>query len=181
QLERAQEAGQQHPRALYLVRLHGLPADEVPQEVRVRIDPVVPGRLTAEHEEVQAAEQPQRPVPRRLAAEDFRDGRVVRETPAEVHVERRAALALPGLLLEDLLLRQTVSSADFACCAIAPNACGSLTASSASTFRSSGISALRKPAMNWLYESPFSRAAALMRMIQSRRNVRFLFLRSRYA
>ena len=33
--------------------------------------------------------------------------------------------------------------------------------------------------MNWLYESPCARAPALMRMIHSRRNVRFLFLRSR--
>src|SRR5439155_6760242 len=73
------------------------------------------------------------------------------------------------------------SSADFACCAMAPKAAGSLTARSARTFRSSVIPALRQPATNWLYESPFARAAALMRMIQSRRNARFRFFRSRYA
>ena len=39
--------------------------------------------------------------------------------------------------------------------------------------------ALRQPDTNWLYESPSARAAALMRMIQSRRIVRFLFFRSR--
>src|SRR6266550_7164761 len=59
-------------------------------------------------------------------------------------------------------------SADLAFSAIAPKACGSLTARSASTLRSSSISAFFKPATNWLYESPFARAAALIRMIQSR-------------
>jgi hypothetical protein len=47
--------------------------------------------------------------------------------------------------------------------------------------RSSSISAAFRPAMNWLYESPFARAPALMRMIQSFRNSRFRTLRSRYA
>ena len=34
--------------------------------------------------------------------------------------------------------------------------------------------------MNWLYDSPCWRAAALMRVIQSWRKVRFLTFRSRY-
>src|SRR6266540_2791318 len=72
-----------------------------------------------------------------------------------------------------------LASADFACSAIAPNAAGSLTARSASTFRSSSMPACLQPAMNWLYERSCCRAAALMRMIQSRRNVRFFALRSR--
>src|SRR4029453_13077080 len=71
------------------------------------------------------------------------------------------------------------SSAALACAAILPNASGSLTARSASTLRSSGISALRRPATSWLYESPSRRAAALMRMIHSRLNVRFRFFLSR--
>src|SRR5919204_3244816 len=74
-----------------------------------------------------------------------------------------------------------VSSAAFACAAIAPKAAGSFTARSASTFRSSAMSAFRRPATNWLYESPFARAAALIRTIQSRRKVRLRFFRSRYA
>ena len=42
------------------------------------------------------------------------------------------------------------ASADLAFSAIAPKACGSLTARSASTLRSSSISAFFKPATNWL-------------------------------
>jgi hypothetical protein len=72
----------------------------------VRLDRVVPRRLAAEHEEVQASEKAKRRVPRRLAPDDLGDGRIVREPAAEVDVERRAALALPGLLLEDLSLSQ---------------------------------------------------------------------------
>src|SRR5262249_17738919 len=49
-------------------------------------------------------------------------------------------------------------SADLARSAIAPKACGSSTARSARTLRSSSISAFFSPAMNWLYESPFARA-----------------------
>jgi hypothetical protein len=70
-------------------------------------------------------------------------------------------------------------SAVFACSAIAPNATGSLTARSASTFRSSSIPAFVQPCTNWLYESPFARAAALIRVIQSFRNSRFRTFRSR--
>jgi hypothetical protein len=72
-------------------------------------------------------------------------------------------------------------SAAFACSAIAPKAAGSLTARSASTFRSSSIPAFEQPCTNWLYESPFARAAALIRVIQSFRNSRFRTFRSRYA
>src|SRR5207237_828942 len=45
------------------------------------------------------------------------------------------------------------SSADFARSTIFANAGGSFTARSASTLRSSVISALRQPETNWLYES----------------------------
>src|SRR5438105_14561771 len=70
-------------------------------------------------------------------------------------------------------------SAALACSAIAPNAAGSLTARSARILRSSSMPALPQPWMNWLYDSPFCRAAALMRVIQSWRKVRFLTFRSR--
>jgi hypothetical protein len=72
-----------------------------------------------------------------------------------------------------------VCRADLACSAIAVNAAGSLTARSARTLRSSSMPALPQPFTNWLYERPFARAAALMRVIQSWRNVRFRTLRSR--
>src|SRR5262249_42564168 len=71
------------------------------------------------------------------------------------------------------------SSAAFAFSATSANALGSFTARSASVLRSSSIPAAWTPAMKRLYESPLTRAAALMRMIQSCLNVRFLFLRSR--
>jgi hypothetical protein len=45
-------------------------------------------------------------------------------------------------------------SAALACSAIAPNAAGSLTARSASTFRSSSMPALPQPWTNWLYDRP---------------------------
>src|SRR5262249_13417985 len=123
-------------------------------------------------------EKPQRRVPRGLRSDDRRRGRIAREATAQRRVERRAAVALLGLRVEDLAERQACSAA-FACSAIAPNACGSLTASSASTLRSSGMSALRSPDISWLYERPFCRAAALMRMIHRRRNVRFFAFLSR--
>ena len=66
--------------------------------------------------------------------------------------------------------RFQASSAALACSAIAPNAAGSLTARSASTLRSSSMPAFAQPCTNWLYESPFARAAALIRVIQSLRN-----------
>src|SRR5262249_3358960 len=74
---------------------------------------------------------------------------------------------------------QLASSAALAFSATALNPAGSLTAMSASTLRSSSISAFLQPATNWLYESPSCRAAALMRMIQSERIVRLRTLRSR--
>src|SRR5437763_11854910 len=83
---------------------------------------------------------------------------------------RAAAASAPSL---------PAASAAFACSAIAPNAAGSLTARSASTFRSSSIPAFGQPCTNWLYERPFARAAALIRVIQSFRNSRFRTFRSR--
>src|SRR5262249_57493271 len=112
---------------------------------------------------------------------ECRHARVVRQSAAQSRVQRRAAVAVRRLAQEDLalaLVRQ-LASADFACSASLPNASGSLTARSASTFRPTSTSAALSPEMNWLYESPFARAPALMRTIHSRRNSRFLFLRSR--
>jgi hypothetical protein len=71
------------------------------------------------------------------------------------------------------------SSAAFALSAITANASGSDTAMSASDLRSSSMPAFRTPAMKRLYDSPLTRAAALILTIQSERNVRFLFFRSR--
>src|SRR5207253_10620682 len=107
-----------------------------------------------------------------------RQERLVRELERKPLVQRRLAREVARLELERLPTGQ-VCSAAFACSAIAPNAAGSLTARSASTFRSSSMPAFEQPCTNWLYESPFARAAALIRMIHSRRNSRFLFLRSR--
>src|SRR6266566_1086479 len=61
------------------------------------------------------------------------------------------------------------------------NAAGSRTARSARIFRLISTPALRRPFISRLYESACSRAAALMRVIQSRRNSTFLLRRSRYA
>jgi hypothetical protein len=130
---------------------------------------------------VDAAEEPQRHVPAELL-DELVDERLGGAAPGEMRVERRAGgLELVRLAAEDAGAAggARASSAALACAAILPKASGSLTARSASTLRSSGISALRRPETNWLYESPSRRAAALMRMIQSRRKVRFLFLRSR--
>src|SRR5205823_1278224 len=70
-------------------------------------------------------------------------------------------------------LRALAVSASFA------NPCGSRTAISASTLRSSRIPALRSAAMNREYERPTWRHAALMRMIQRPRARRFFCLRPR--
>ena len=53
------------------------------------------------------------------------------------------------------------------------NAAASLTAKSASILRFTSISANFKPCINCEYESPFIRAAALIRVIQSLRKSRF--------
>jgi hypothetical protein len=101
---------------------------------------------------VQPAEQAERHVPVPVADQPA-DERVVGEPAAEIGVERRAAVAVTRLLEERLRLPQAAlafSSAAFACSATSVNAAGSLTASSASDFRSSSISALCSPAMNWL-------------------------------
>src|SRR5262249_23496369 len=151
------------------------------EEVAMRLEraaDVVPRRLAREDEVVESAEQTKGEVPRQLGC-DVADPRIVREPATEICVQRRAALAVDRLPLEDLGLTRYFASADLACWTISPNFAGSLTARSASTFRSRSISAAFRPAMNWLYDSPFARAPALMRMIQSFRNSRFLTLRSR--
>src|SRR5205814_164293 len=69
-------------------------------------------------------------------------------------------------------------AADFAwvlaCSASVPNAAGLETASSERFLRSSVMPAFFRPLMNWPYVRPCSRAAALMRMTQSRLKSRFL-------
>ena len=110
---------------------------------------VVPGRLARPHEVVQPAEQAKRRVPVWVWADDLGCDRIACEAAAELYVERRPALAVDRLGLEDLGRRQA-SSAVFARSAIAANAAGSDTAKSASTLRSSSISAFFSPATNWL-------------------------------
>ncbi len=56
---------------------------------------------------------------------------------------------------------------------------GSVTARSASILRLMSLPAFFKPLISRLYEISFSRAAALMRMIQRPRKSRFFALRSR--
>src|SRR5262249_49560781 len=151
------------------VRLNILLLRPAPQERAVldeRRADVVPARLAREHEVVQPAEQAEREVPDEVGS-DVADPRVLREPATQCCVERRAAVAVDGLPLEDLGLPRYFASADFACSAISPNLAGSETARSASTLRSRSISAAFRPAMNWLYERPFARAPALIRMIQS--------------
>src|SRR5215211_2492208 len=181
-----QEAREQQPAALDLVRLDALGSDEAAEPVAALLEHrhrIAPGvEPFAEREVVEAAEELQRAVPA-VVVEDLADHGLLREPPAEVGVQRRAAaLALLRLVEEDSFeLGAQLPSAAFACSAILPKAAGSFTASSASTLRSSSMPALRQPATNWLYESPSARAAALIRMIQSRRKFRFLAFRSRYA
>src|SRR5215211_7495763 len=177
----AQEQRQQHPGALHLVRLHRLLGDEPAKELAVllerRVD-VVPARLPAEDEVVEPAEDLERNAA--LPALGQRAHAWIRgEPPAELCVQRRAALAVGRLFLESLSLAGQAFSAALACSASSPNAAGSLTARSARIFRSRSISALRSPETSWLYERSCARAAALIRVIQSRRKTRFLFLRSR--
>src|SRR5581483_7238241 len=180
-----QEPGQQPPGAPDLVRLHRLLADEALEQLALvgqRGIDVVPARPAAEHEVVQPAEQAQRQVPAKVGRK-LADPPVDGEAPAELRIERRAAIAELRLPVEDrgLAVYFACASAAFACSASSPNFAGSLTARSARILRSSSTSAAFSPATNWLYESPFARAPALMRMIQRRRNSRFRTLRSRYA
>ena len=97
-----------------------------------------------------AAEQPEPGVPPRRRLDDVPDARVVRELPQQPRVQRRTAVGLRGLVEKDLAMIRwagqavssaVFSSAAFACSATAANAGGSLTARSASTLRSSSISA----------------------------------------
>src|SRR4029453_1320796 len=125
---------------------------------------------------------PRRGLGRRIpgdVVDALRDDGLGGQPPTDVGVEWRAgALALVSLVEKDPFeLGSQLSSAAFACSAILPNAAGSLTASSASTLRSSSMPASRQPATNWLYDRPLARAAALMRMIQRRRKLRWVTFR----
>ena len=110
---------------------------------------VVPARVPGEHEVVQPAEQPERDVPG-VAGKQLVDPAVAREPSAERRVERRAAVAVRRLPLEDLGAAAyfAAASAAFAVSASSPNFAGSATARSASTFRSSSTSAAFRPEMN---------------------------------
>ena len=116
-----------------------------------RVADRVPRRVTGEHEVVQAGEQAERIVPREVRRERA-DPRINREPATEVCVERRAAVAVPGLPLKDLALTRyfAAASAERACSTISVNLPGSVAARSASTFRSSSTFAIFKPDMNWL-------------------------------
>ena len=159
QVERAsigqrQEARQDAPRALHLVRLHALLRSPALQELRVLLErdaDLVPRGVTGEHEIVQTAEETQRKVPREIGR-DRADPRIFREPATKVGVERRAAVAVRRLPLEDLALPGyfAAASADLACSTISLNLPGSVAARSASTFRSSSTFAIFKPDMNWL-------------------------------
>src|SRR6266540_4305049 len=180
-----QEGRQEAPRPSHLVRLHALLAHEPANPFRPlgqHGGNVGPGiHILGERQVVQGAEQAQWQIPAQIRSDRGHE-RLAGELPAQPRVERRAAVAVRGLAEEDLgLLGQLLARADLAWSATSLNAAGSLTARSASTLRSSSTPALRQPATNWLYERPSRRAAALIRMIQRRRNVRFLTLRSRYA
>jgi len=63
----------------------------------------VPRRLAAEHEVVQPAQKPQRQVPLEIGC-DAGDPRVAGELTTDAGVQRRAAVAIDGLSLEDLPL-----------------------------------------------------------------------------
>ncbi len=102
-----------------------------------------------------APEDAQRNVPRQLPDELVDEG-FVGELRANAPVERR-----PGPLTMRPLLAEGVpelgsqaafepSRADFAWAAIFENAAGSVTARSASTFRSSSMFAFRSPFISWL-------------------------------
>ena len=110
---------------------------------------VLPGRLTPEHEVVQPGEQAQREVPRQVRS-DVVDPRVVRESTAQLGVQRRTAVAEDGLPLEDLLLPVYSPRAALACAASSPNFAGSLIARSARILRSSSTFAALRPAMKRL-------------------------------
>src|SRR4029079_18980771 len=69
--------------------------------------------------------------------------------------------------------------ARWTCSTTLRNPAGSRTAMSASTLRSRSMPASFRPLISRLYEMPFRRAAALIRMIQRRRKSRFLLRRSR--
>ena len=111
----------------------------------------VPRRLAAKHEVMQPAQKPQRQVPFEIGC-DARDARIARELAADACVQRRAAVAIDGLPLEDFPLsaRVYLARAAFACCTISPNFAGSAIARSARTLRSSSTFAAFRPAMNWL-------------------------------
>src|SRR5215211_5920176 len=71
-LRDTEEAGEQHPRALNLVRLDGLASDELPQEIPVPLERRVQRRprcLSVEHEVMETGEDAQRRLLRPLADE----------------------------------------------------------------------------------------------------------------
>jgi hypothetical protein len=194
---RGEERRQQHRAALDLVGLDAVRLDPSPQRILVlgesrgKVLEAAAQRVgcdAGEHEEVHGREEAQRHVPALVAPDDStRRTGIVCKTLGQPGVDRRAerleVLRLPaedpGELAQAAFASSPDASAAFAFSATAVNAAGSATARSASDLRSSSIPALWTPFMNWLYDSPFARAAALIRTIQSERKLRFLLRRSR--
>ena len=161
-VDKREERRQERPGALHLVRLHFLLRAPAAQEDSVAFErriERVPRRFAAERQVMQAAEQPERQVPLEIGC-DAGDPKVAGKLAAYACVERRAAVAIDGLPLEDLPLPVAtyLASAAFACWTISPNFAGSAIARSARILRSSSTFAAFRPAMNWLYDSPFARA-----------------------
>jgi hypothetical protein len=116
------------------------------------VAPAVPLQIPGEDEVVQSGDELQRCAPVVLPDEPVDSGLVGELVPQPL-VERRAPRGGADLLLEDLAplgygADFGAPSAALACSAITPKARGSLTARSASTFRSSSIPALLQPFTN---------------------------------
>ena len=146
------------------------------------------GAVAGEHEVVHGREEPQRHVPALVAPDDRADGtRIVGEVHGQPGIDRRAErLEVLRLPAEDV--RETVSGR-FRVVVRRERRLGLLRdrrergrVDDGEVGKRLAVEldpALWTPFMNWLYESPFARAAALMRTIQSERKFRFLLRRSR--
>ncbi len=102
-----EEAGQEHPAPLHLVRLNAAIGDPVPQEVPLRDERVldiVPGGAPREHQVVKAGRKAKRRVPGGIRPDDRPDARVARELAPQPGIERRAPLRELRLLQEDVRL-----------------------------------------------------------------------------
>ena len=132
------------------------PPTDAAREIVAPVDADHPRRVTERGDLREQLRLYRLPRDEQLDGLDSRGGRrldqilALRDKEAEL-VPPAPLRQLPNEL-EPLVLTGSnqASSAALACAAIAPKAAGSLTARSASTFRSSAMSALRQPATNWL-------------------------------